>query len=142
MCGIASYVGHKNAYPLILEMLKRLEYRGYDSAGIALYSHGKMKIYKEQGAITALAELLSKQKPSGSLGIGHTRWATHGSATKLNAHPHHSQNNTLSIVHNGTILNYYKLKEELEKANYKFYGETDTEILVNYLDYRQQQSKS
>jgi len=142
MCGIASYVGHKNAYPLILEMLKRLEYRDYDSAGIALYSHGKMKIYKEQGAITALAELLSKQKPSGSLGIGHTRWATHGSATKLNAHPHHSQNNTLSIVHNGTILNYYKLKEELEKANYKFYGETDTEILVNYLDYRQQQSKS
>lgn len=141
MCGIASYIGHKNAYPLILEMLKRLEYRGYDSAGIALCSQGKMKIYKEQGAIAALVESLSKQKPEGNLGIGHTRWATHGPATKTNAHPHYSQNRRISIVHNGTVLNYYKLKEGLEKAGYEFYGETDTEILANYLDYWQQKNK-
>lgn len=142
MCGIASYTGFKPAYPIILEMLKRLEYRGYDSAGIALLDQEEVIIYKEQGAIASLTASLKGKEPSGKLGIGHTRWATHGPATKLNAHPHHSQNNRLSIVHNGTILNYYKLKEELEKANYKFYGETDTEILANYLDYRQQQTKS
>jgi len=140
MCGIASYTGFKPAYPIILEMLKRLEYRGYDSAGIALLNQGEVTIYKEQGAIASLTASLEGKEPSGQLGIGHTRWATHGPATQINAHPHHSQNNRLSIVHNGTILNYYKLKEELEKANYEFYGETDTEILANYLDYRQQQT--
>lgn len=141
MCGIASYAGSKAAYPIILEMLKRLEYRGYDSAGIALFNDGQVIINKEKGAIEALEKSLKELTPLGGLGLGHTRWATHGPATKLNAHPHHSQDKNLSIVHNGTILNYYKLKDELQAAGYSFYGETDTEILVNYLNYQQKSRK-
>lgn len=124
MCGIAAYVGEKNAYPIILEALKRLEYRGYDSAGIALYNNGNTTIYKEAGAIAQLEKSLHKQSPAGKVGIGHTRWATHGAATAINAHPHHSQDKRLSLVHNGTILNHYILKEDLLTDNFSFYGET------------------
>jgi len=137
MCGIAAYVGEKDAYPIILEALKRLEYRGYDSAGIALYNNGDTTIYKEAGAIAQLEKSLDKQNPAGKVGIGHTRWATHGAATAINAHPHHSQDKRLSLVHNGTILNHYILKENLLADNFNFYGETDTEVLVNYLSYQQ-----
>ena len=106
MCGIASYVGNKPAYPIILNLLKRLEYRGYDSAGIALYDGVRLSLDKEAGPIERLEKSLEQQEPKGNIGLGHTRWATHGPATKLNAHPHHSQDEELTIVHNGTVLNY------------------------------------
>ncbi len=142
MCGIASYVGDKPAYPIILNLLKRLEYRGYDSAGIALYDGVRLSLDKEAGPIERLEKSLEQQEPKGSIGLGHTRWATHGPATKLNAHPHHSQDEELTIVHNGTVLNYYKLKEALQAQNISFYGETDTEVLVNYFRHQQAQDQS
>lgn len=133
MCGIAAYVGQKNAYPIIIEALKRLEYRGYDSAGIVLYDGKNTKIYKEAGAISCLEKSMDQKNPIGKIGIGHTRWATHGAANTINAHPHHSQNKRLTLVHNGTVLNHHLLRESLLADNFHFYGETDSEILVNFL---------
>jgi glucosamine--fructose-6-phosphate aminotransferase (isomerizing) len=137
MCGIAAYVGEKNAYPIIIEALKRLEYRGYDSAGMVLYDGEDTKIYKEAGAIAYLEKSMDQENPLGKIGIGHTRWATHGIANTINAHPHYSQNKRLTLVHNGTVLNHHLLKEDLLTDNFQFYGETDSEILVNFLSNQQ-----
>ena len=137
MCGIAAYVGQRNAYPIIIEALKRLEYRGYDSAGMVLYDGENTKIYKEAGAIAYLERSMDSKNPLGKIGIGHTRWATHGAANTINAHPHYSQNKRLTLVHNGTVLNHHLLKEVLLADNFQFYSETDSEILVNFLSDRQ-----
>jgi len=139
MCGIIGYLGKKQAYPIVLNILKRLEYRGYDSAGIALWQNNQLIIHKEAGAIEVLEKSLLKKDTNGNIGFAHTRWATHGPATKDNAHPHHSQSKKINLVHNGTILNYYHLKEELEQNNYQFYSDTDSEVLANLIEYQQKQ---
>jgi glucosamine--fructose-6-phosphate aminotransferase (isomerizing) len=138
MCGIAAYVGKKSAGPMLLEALKRLEYRGYDSAGIAIYD-ACLQTHKKVGEIEKLRSSLNDDDLKGTIGLGHTRWATHGPATEANAHPHLSQDGQLAIVHNGTVINYYILKERLVAAGYSFYGDTDSEVLINYIDYRQKQ---
>ena len=130
MCGIIGYNGKKNAIPILIEGLKKLEYRGYDSSGIAYFIDNKIKIFKEKGRISELEKLLVDDKPT--IGIGHTRWATHGKPSKINAHPHRVGNVTL--VHNGIIENYNVLKEELKKKGYQFQSETDTEIATALID--------
>ena len=138
MCGIVGYIGSKDAYPIILNGLKRLEYRGYDSAGICLYNNGKLVSKKSKGKISKLEKKISKLKSfSGAIGIGHTRWATHGEPNDKNSHPHSSNSNELYIVHNGIIENYASLKQELINEGYKFYTDTDTEVLVNLIEYIQ-----
>ncbi len=128
MCGIVGYVGQRKASPILLEGLKRLEYRGYDSAGIAtINSH--LQVAKEKGKISNLAQLLKKSKLEGIVGIGHTRWATHGEPNQINAHPHVASD-TIAIVHNGIIENFAELKEELEKKGYKFKSQTDSEVIA------------
>ncbi|NBX38952.1 MAG: glutamine--fructose-6-phosphate transaminase (isomerizing), partial [Flavobacteriia bacterium] len=134
MCGIVAYIGPKEAYPIIVKGLKRLEYRGYDSAGIALSSNGKLNIYKKQGKVANLVEFAEEKDCSGSSGIGHTRWATHGEPNDTNAHPHYSTDGTLAIIHNGIIENYDSIKKELLNKGYSFRSETDTEVLVHLLD--------
>ena len=134
MCGIVGYIGDKHAYPILLKGLKRLEYRGYDSAGVALIN-SKLNIYKKQGKVSELEEFLSSQDTKGTIGIGHTRWATHGEPNDLNAHPHHSQNKLFTIIHNGIIENYAYLKQSLSEQGVKFYSETDTEVLANLIEY-------
>ena len=132
MCGIVAYVGDRTAYPIIVKGLQRLEYRGYDSAGIALIN-GKTNVYKCKGKVKDL-ELLSKDKDiSGSIGMGHTRWATHGEPSDVNAHPHKSMNGKFYVVHNGIIENYSHLRKELQSRGYRFESETDTEILSNLI---------
>ncbi|HNV12465.1 MAG TPA: glutamine--fructose-6-phosphate transaminase (isomerizing) [bacterium] len=135
MCGIVSYIGPKDAYPILIKGLKRLEYRGYDSAGVAIISDG-LNIYKTKGKVSDLENKISQEKKdvSGNIGIAHTRWATHGEPNDINAHPHHSQSNDLAIIHNGIIENYNSLKEELISRGYKFESETDTEVLVHLID--------
>ncbi len=135
MCGIVGYIGHREAYPIILKGLKRLEYRGYDSAGIALYDGSDIKLSKTKGKVEDLenkvkAEITTK----GNLGIGHTRWATHGVPNDINSHPHYSNSGDLVIIHNGIIENYESLKQELESRGYKFVSDTDTEVLVNLIE--------
>ena len=130
MCGIIGYNGKKNAIPILIEGLKKLEYRGYDSSGIAYFLDNQIKIFKEKGRISELEKLLVDDKPT--IGIGHTRWATHGKPSKINAHPHRVGNVTL--VHNGIIENYNVLKEELKKKGYQFQSETDTEIATALID--------
>lgn len=116
MCGIVGYIGHREAYPIILEGLKRLEYRGYDSAGIALFDGTDIKLSKTKGKVADLEEKLEKEiGTKGSLGIGHTRWATHGVPNDVNSHPHYSNSGDLVIIHNGIIENYDALKQELKK---------------------------
>ena len=138
MCGIVGYIGSKDAYPIILNGLKRLEYRGYDSAGICLYNNGKLVSKKSKGKISKLEKKISKHKSfNGAIGIGHTRWATHGEPNDKNSHPHSSNSNELYIVHNGIIENYTSLKQELINEGYKFYTDTDTEVLVNLIEYIQ-----
>ena len=133
MCGIVAYVGKQEAYPIILKGLKRLEYRGYDSAGVALLN-GEINLYKKQGKVSNL-EAFAKDKPLNSkIGIGHTRWATHGAPNDQNAHPHTSGDNTLAIIHNGIIENYDSLKKELIKRGHKFKSETDTEVLIHLIE--------
>ena len=134
MCGIVAYIGPNEAYPIIVKGLKRLEYRGYDSAGIALSSNGKLNIYKKQGKVVNLVEFAEEKDCSGSSGIGHTRWATHGEPNDTNAHPHYSTDGTLAIIHNGIIENYDSIKKELLNKGYSFRSETDTEVLVHLLD--------
>ena len=135
MCGIVGYIGHRDAYPVILKGLQRLEYRGYDSAGIALYNGSEIKLSKTKGKVADLETKISQQiNPSGSLGIGHTRWATHGVPNDINSHPHFSNSGDLVIIHNGIIENYGALKEELIKRGYKFSSDTDTEVLVNLIE--------
>ncbi|MDP2723807.1 MAG: glutamine--fructose-6-phosphate transaminase (isomerizing) [Bacteroidales bacterium] len=133
MCGIVAYVGYKQAYPILIKGLERLEYRGYDSAGVALLNHG-LKTYKIPGKVAELKRFLEDKDLDGNLGIAHTRWATHGEPNFTNAHPHYSQTKSLSIIHNGIIENYALLKEELIKRGYTFNSDTDTEVLVNLIE--------
>jgi len=130
MCGIIGYIGKKDVSPIILEGLKRLEYRGYDSSGIAVLNKGKLCITKCKGRISVLEGLLRAKPLSGSIGLGHTRWATHGRPSKANAHPHADQLKKITIVHNGIIENYSDLKKNLEEESYKFKSETDTEVIA------------
>lgn len=132
MCGIVGYIGSKEAYPVIIKGLKRLEYRGYDSAGIALLN-GDMTVYKKAGKVTDLEKIVTG-KTTANIGIGHTRWATHGEPNDTNAHPHLSQSGDIAIIHNGIIENYASIKEELTKRGYVFHTDTDTEVLVNLIE--------
>jgi len=134
MCGIVGYIGDKNAYPILINGLKMLEYRGYDSSGIALLGN-EQRVYKCQGKIANLEELVSDKDTSGKIGIGHTRWATHGEPTDQNAHPHTSMNGHFTLVHNGIIENYSRLRDDLTELGYQFQSETDTEVLVNLIEY-------
>ncbi len=133
MCGIVAYIGERTAFPILIKGLQRLEYRGYDSAGIALMN-GKTQLYKCKGKVKDLQNLVKGQDISGSIGIGHTRWATHGEPNDINAHPHQSQNGKFVIVHNGIIENYTHLKKELIKRGYEFTSDTDTEVLANLIE--------
>lgn len=138
MCGIVGYIGSRKAYPILIEGLKRLEYRGYDSAGVALVSDdGNMNVYKEKGKVSNLEAIASQRDTSGHIGIAHTRWATHGEPSAVNAHPHVSQNGRLALVHNGIIENYSSLKKFLTKKGYTFKSETDTEVLVQLIEFMQ-----
>ncbi len=141
MCGIVAYIGHSQAYPVIVKGLKRLEYRGYDSAGIALINHG-LKLYKKKGKVANLEESTLGQDLEGHIGIGHTRWATHGEPSDRNAHPHRSANGKLAMIHNGIIENYASLKQELIKKGYKFHSDTDTEVLLNFIEDIQKNNSS
>jgi len=134
MCGIVGYIGHKEAYPIIIKGLKRLEYRGYDSAGVALLSNDNINIFKKQGKVANLEDFAANSDTSGTLGIGHTRWATHGEPNDVNAHPHYSQSENIAIIHNGIIENYDAIKRELLNKGYKFKSETDTEVLCYLIE--------
>jgi glucosamine--fructose-6-phosphate aminotransferase (isomerizing) len=135
MCGIVAYIGQKDAYSIILKGLKRLEYRGYDSAGIALLNKGEINLYKRQGKVSVLEEFVHGKDNHGHVGIGHTRWATHGAPSDINAHPHLSMDNSIALIHNGIIENYDSLKRELINQGYTFKSETDTEVLVHLTDH-------
>lgn len=135
MCGIVGYIGHREAYPIILKGLKRLEYRGYDSAGIALYDGENIKLSKTKGKVDDLEKRVNAEISTvGTLGIGHTRWATHGIPNDVNSHPHYSNSGDLVIIHNGIIENYATLKKELINRGYSFTSETDTEVLINLIE--------
>ncbi|WP_296143528.1 glutamine--fructose-6-phosphate transaminase (isomerizing) [uncultured Flavobacterium sp.] len=134
MCGIVGYIGNREAYPVIIKGLKRLEYRGYDSAGIMLYDGESMKVSKTKGKVSDLEEKSKEISTNGTIGIGHTRWATHGVPNDVNSHPHLSNSGKLSIIHNGIIENYEPLKKELIKRGYTFKSDTDTEVLVNLIE--------
>ncbi|WP_343637245.1 glutamine--fructose-6-phosphate transaminase (isomerizing) [Fluviicola sp.] len=141
MCGIVAYIGKKEAYPILIKGLKRLEYRGYDSAGIALLDSGKVNLYKRQGKVSNLEEFAAGKNISGHAGIGHTRWATHGAPNDINAHPHFSNDEKIALIHNGIIENYNSLKEELIVRGYHFRSQTDTEVLVHLIDDIQKKEK-
>lgn len=134
MCGIVAYIGNQDAYPIVIKGLKRLEYRGYDSAGIALLHEGTLNIYKRQGKVANLEEFVTEKDVAGTIGMGHTRWATHGAPNDVNAHPHYSADGKIAIIHNGIIENYDAIKKELIKKGYQFRSETDTEVLVHLVD--------
>jgi len=140
MCGIVGYIGSKQAYPIIIKGLKRLEYRGYDSAGIAILNN-QIKNFKKQGKVTELEKHVGDNDVTGTMGIGHTRWATHGEPNDVNAHPHYSNSGNLVMIHNGIIENYDVLKKELLKRGYTFQSDTDTEVLVNLIEEIQKQEK-
>lgn len=133
MCGIVAYLGNKNAAPVLIKGLKRLEYRGYDSAGIAVWNDG-LKVSKKAGKVAALEEQLTDDELTGTIGIGHTRWATHGAPNDTNAHPHLSGDSKLAIIHNGIIENHSTVKEELIKRGHKFRSDTDTEVLIHLIE--------
>ena len=135
MCGIVGYIGDRDVYPILIGGLKRLEYRGYDSSGIAIVNNGKPVVYKVKGKISDLENFIGSQTKEGTIGIGHTRWATHGEPNDVNAHPHTSMNGKFIIVHNGIIENYAVLKQRLIKRGYTFKSETDTEVLANLIEY-------
>lgn len=135
MCGIVGYIGHRDAYPIVLKGLQRLEYRGYDSAGIALFDENELKVSKTKGKVADLKEKLENEiSTAGKLGLGHTRWATHGVPNDVNSHPHVSNSGNLVIIHNGIIENYESLKKELKSRGYNFSSDTDTEVLVNLIE--------
>jgi len=140
MCGIVGYIGSKQAYPILINGLKRLEYRGYDSAGVALLDGG-IKLYKTKGKVADLEEYVKNKDISGTMGIAHTRWATHGEPNHVNAHPHLSESGNLAVIHNGIIENYNILKEKLQKLGIKFVSQTDTEVLVQFIEYVQKMEK-
>lgn len=138
MCGIVGYIGKKQAYPILIKGLKRLEYRGYDSAGVALISDNKqLNVYKTKGKVADLEAFATHKDISGTVGIAHTRWATHGEPCSLNAHPHFSSSERLALIHNGIIENYAALKEKLQAKGYVFKSSTDTEVLVQLIEYIQ-----
>jgi glucosamine--fructose-6-phosphate aminotransferase (isomerizing) len=134
MCGIVGYIGDKNVYPILIQGLQRLEYRGYDSAGLAIYNE-TLNVYKCKGRVSDLEKHVATKDISGHIGIGHTRWATHGEPNDRNAHPHTSMNGDFVLVHNGIIENYAELKSDLLKKGYTFQSDTDTEVLVNLIEY-------
>ena len=133
MCGIVAYLGEKNAYEVVIKGLQRLEYRGYDSSGVAIHKDKSVNIYKQKGKVQDLIDFASDKDTNGNLAIGHTRWATHGLPNNVNAHPHQSSNGKISLVHNGIIENYSVLKRELEQRGHEFLSETDTEVLVHLI---------
>src|SRR5437868_6884274 len=132
MCGIVGYVGFREAEPILLEGLRRLEYRGYDSSGVAILNGG-LHVRKRAGRIDDLADLLGRQPAPGRCGISHTRWATHGPATDVNAHPHLGGNGIVAVVHNGVIENYAVLKRQLQEQGYVFHSQTDTEVIAHLI---------
>src|SRR5579863_3219412 len=134
MCGIVAYIGPRQAYPVILKGLKRLEYRGYDSSGVALLNTDGLRVYKKKGKVAELEESLIGTAVPAHAGIGHTRWATHGEPSDRNAHPHQSANGKLAMIHNGIIENYAQLKTELTKKGYTFKSDTETEVLLNFIE--------
>ena len=136
MCGIVGYIGKKEAYPILVKGLKRLEYRGYDSAGVALISNNQqLNVYKTKGKVSDLENFVTQKDISGNIGIAHTRWATHGEPCSVNAHPHYSSSENLALIHNGIIENYAVLKEKLQAKGYTFKSSTDTEVLVQLIEY-------
>ena len=136
MCGIVGYIGNKQAYPILIKGLQRLEYRGYDSAGIALITDSNdLSVYKTKGKVADLERYVQSKDISGTVGIAHTRWATHGEPNDVNAHPHYSQSKNLALIHNGIIENYKIIKEDLQKRGYTFISDTDTEVLVQLIEY-------
>jgi glucosamine--fructose-6-phosphate aminotransferase (isomerizing) len=141
MCGIVGYIGNKEAFPILIKGLKRLEYRGYDSAGIALLN-GSVNLFKKAGKVSELEKITDGQHVAATIGIGHTRWATHGEPNDRNAHPHLSQSGDLAIIHNGIIENYSVIKEELTKRGYTFHSDTDTEVLINLIEEVKKQEKA
>ena len=141
MCGIVGYIGQSDAYPVLIKGLKKLEYRGYDSAGVALISNqDKLNVYKTKGKVSNLEAMSADKDCSGHIGIAHTRWATHGEPSATNAHPHTSMSGDLALVHNGIIENYQVLREQLQEKGYVFKSTTDTEVLVQLIDYYYQQN--
>jgi len=139
MCGIVGYLGFREAFPILIKGLHRLEYRGYDSAGVALINdHNELSVYKAKGKVNDLEEFVKDKNISGTIGIAHTRWATHGEPSNANAHPHYSQSESLALIHNGIIENYSVLKAELLAKGYKFHSSTDTEVLVQLIEYIKQ----
>ncbi|MDP3940072.1 MAG: glutamine--fructose-6-phosphate transaminase (isomerizing), partial [Deltaproteobacteria bacterium] len=132
MCGIVGYIGHRDALPVLLETLRKLEYRGYDSAGVALLNDGRVQVVKTQGKLANLVALVEQEKPTGTIGVGHTRWATHGKPSTVNAHPHRA--GKIAIIHNGIIENHIDLKQRLLREGAKFKSETDTEILAHLVN--------
>lgn len=141
MCGIVGYIGEREAYPILIKGLQRLEYRGYDSAGVALFN-GDLHIYKKEGKVKDLDDFVESKDIKGSLGIGHTRWATHGEPNDRNAHPHTSMSGEIALIHNGIIENYALLKENLMNKGYVFHSDTDTEVLVNWIEEVQKQTNT
>ena len=136
MCGIVGYIGSKQAYPILIKGLRRLEYRGYDSAGVAMISQdGSLNVYKTKGKVDNLTDYCADKDISGCIGIAHTRWATHGEPSARNAHPHYSQSHNLAIIHNGIIENYADIKTKLQEKGVKFASDTDTEVLVQLVEY-------
>jgi len=133
MCGIVAYIGKKEAYPIVVKGLKRLEYRGYDSAGVALLN-GDMRVYKKKGKVSDLEAHIGDGDVSGTIGMGHTRWATHGEPNDKNSHPHLSNSGDLAIIHNGIIENYATLKEGLKQRGHSFASDTDTEVLAHLIE--------
>ena len=134
MCGIVGYIGYRDAFPIVIKGLQRLEYRGYDSAGIALYDGNQINLAKTKGKVEDLKNKAKSISQEGSIGIGHTRWATHGVPNDVNSHPHYSNSGELVIIHNGIIENYESIKQELTKRGYIFQSDTDTEVLVNLIE--------
>jgi len=141
MCGIVGYIGNKQAYPILIKGLQRLEYRGYDSAGIALINGNKLNVYKAKGKVSDLIHFAEQKDIEGTIGIAHTRWATHGEPNQVNAHPHYSQSEELALIHNGIIENYAVLKEGLKEQGYTFSSQTDTEVLVQLIEFVKKSNK-
>lgn len=141
MCGIVGYIGHRDASNVLIKGLQRLEYRGYDSAGIALLN-GDLKVFKKKGKVQDLLDHIGTQKLTSTTGIGHTRWATHGEPNDVNAHPHYSSDQKLAIIHNGIIENYGALRKDLENKGYEFHSDTDTEVLINFIEDLQKKNNS
>ena len=135
MCGIVGYIGNKKANPILIDGLLALEYRGYDSAGIALIDNGKINVFKEKGRVKNISLNNNMDTATGNVGIAHTRWATHGKPSQENAHPHMDNSKMFAVVHNGIIENYSELREFLKKKGYHFDSETDTEVIPNLIHY-------